>query len=255
MMIKSNDTEITEEQFNDIAERDGYVGWFGYPIYMQAVDSDLVVRFASLNRGTIVNSTEGSRPVGYTSSSFISHTNKRVWKPWQPHKELKKQYEEDAKTSDKPWELWEIRVTGQNSWYTCHNAPCWNLLAEYRRKEVKPKTYDGYTLDQLNKARDEELLFEFWDSAYTSRAFISILSEVLTYDATYAFKPANSICFTQHCRLHHSQPQFVIDGKKPDWLDGDARIVINGSSTVCLAKNVRFDNPNCKVERFQVVGL
>ena len=43
---------------------------------------------------------------------------------------------EDAKTTDKPWELWQVK-DNEGVWWECKNNPLWGGYTEYRRK---PKT-------------------------------------------------------------------------------------------------------------------
>lgn len=52
------------------------------------------------------------------------------------HAELMAQYAEDAKTTDKPWELWEGKNLF-NKWVPLPFTPVWETNREYRRK---PKT-------------------------------------------------------------------------------------------------------------------
>jgi len=128
-MIKLNDIEITAEQFNEIAEREGYVKEFEYPIYMESLlDVGLVVKFTRLRTGTVVVSTDESVNVGVESSFYREHTNPSYWKPWQPHEELKKQYEEDSKTTD------EGRWLGEYNGELFHGEPTQeNILDEVLR--------------------------------------------------------------------------------------------------------------------------
>jgi hypothetical protein len=66
--------------------------------------------------------------------------------PWQvlepveqstghPHADLMAQYAEDAKVTDKPWELWQYNDTG--IWDDLGCSPAWCTATQYRRK---PKT-------------------------------------------------------------------------------------------------------------------
>lgn len=54
------------------------------------------------------------------------------------HAELMLQYAQDAMTTDKPWELWEINTEPHSNWRTLTFAPSWLEGYEFRRK---PKTY------------------------------------------------------------------------------------------------------------------
>lgn len=54
------------------------------------------------------------------------------------HAELMAQYAEDAKTTDEPWELWQIKDKYKDDvWICCLRHPIWATHLEYRRK---PKT-------------------------------------------------------------------------------------------------------------------
>jgi hypothetical protein len=62
--------------------------------------------------------------------------------PWQveqstghPHADLMAQYAEDAKVTDKPWELWQHMSS--DIWYNLVSNPTWCTNTQYRRK---PKT-------------------------------------------------------------------------------------------------------------------
>jgi len=250
-MIKLNDIEITEEQFKELAEREGYVKEFEYPIYMESLlDIGLVVKFTRLRTGTVVVPTDESVNVGVESSFYREHTNPSYWKPWQPHEELKKQYAEDSKTTDEPWLLWEVQG---DDWYQCIDKPGWKVERQYRRKETKPKTYSGYTIEQLNQAMDEGLLFEF--SKYDAFSDSEYGSKLLGFDAKDTLSFENFERKWLYCRIHRSQPQFVIDGKKPDWLDDDTIIFAKykNKDTRYMDKARRFNFDG--LDRFQVVMI
>lgn len=53
------------------------------------------------------------------------------------HADLMALYAEDAKTTDKPWELWQVKDK-DGVWWECKNNPLWGGDTEYRRK---PKTH------------------------------------------------------------------------------------------------------------------
>lgn len=53
------------------------------------------------------------------------------------HAELMAQYAEDAKTTTKPWEMWQVKGE-DNTWWVCIDHPMWGRDTKYRRK---PKTY------------------------------------------------------------------------------------------------------------------
>lgn len=52
------------------------------------------------------------------------------------HAELMAQYAEDAKTTDRPWELWQVKCAA-GIWHRCQQHPKWECNTGYRRK---PKT-------------------------------------------------------------------------------------------------------------------
>ena len=51
------------------------------------------------------------------------------------HADLMKQYTEDAQTTDKPWELWEVFNGDNNEWINLREHPLWSTLVKYRRKQ------------------------------------------------------------------------------------------------------------------------
>jgi hypothetical protein len=46
-------------------------------------------------------------------------------------------YAQDAMTTDKPWELWEVRHTNSQCWDVLVKHPIWDLYSDYRRKPLK----------------------------------------------------------------------------------------------------------------------
>lgn len=57
----------------------------------------------------------------------------------------KKQYEEDCKTHERPWELWEYKEFGKGGWEDLQCKPKWIHLSLYRRKPTTfmPECYSG----------------------------------------------------------------------------------------------------------------
>ena len=54
------------------------------------------------------------------------------------HAALMLQYAQDAQTTDKPWELWEMsQLHLCRNWIDCEHNPNWADNIEYRRKPVK----------------------------------------------------------------------------------------------------------------------
>ena len=93
------------------------------------------------------NTEDGGRITAYlmyrTLNTICNMTAKEflalVYEPEQVshvHAELMAQYAEDAKTTDKPWELWQAKGDDCD-WWDCNANPRWANATEYRRK---PKT-------------------------------------------------------------------------------------------------------------------
>lgn len=49
------------------------------------------------------------------------------------HAHLMALYAEDAKTTDKPWDLWQIKA-GSSDWISCKFSPAWDPRCQFRRK-------------------------------------------------------------------------------------------------------------------------
>lgn len=63
------------------------------------------------------------------------------------HADLMAQYAEDAKTTDKPWELWEFKDSDGN-WWNCNHVILWCLTLKYRRK-TKTHIVNGVEIPDL----------------------------------------------------------------------------------------------------------
>lgn len=74
------------------------------------------------------------------------------------HAELMAQYAEDAKTTDEPWEFWQVR-TKNGIWFPLFINPTWDKFQQYRRK---PKTHIVHGV-QIPDLRVE---LEFGDNYY-----------------------------------------------------------------------------------------
>jgi hypothetical protein len=59
--------------------------------------------------------------------------------------EEKKQYAEDCKNYERPWELWEYRIIGRDAYTDAGNHPYWLSGYHYRRKQptFMPEYYSG----------------------------------------------------------------------------------------------------------------
>lgn len=57
----------------------------------------------------------------------------------------KKQYEEDSKNYERPWELWEYKTIGLNAYTDAYHHPQWKFGYHYRRKQTTfmPEYYSG----------------------------------------------------------------------------------------------------------------
>lgn len=57
----------------------------------------------------------------------------------------KKQYEEDSKNYERPWELWEYKIIGRDAYTDADNHPHWLPGYHYRRKQTifMPEYYSG----------------------------------------------------------------------------------------------------------------
>lgn len=57
----------------------------------------------------------------------------------------KKQYEEDSKNYERPWELWEYKIIGRDAYTDADNHPHWLHGYHYRRKQTTfvPECYSG----------------------------------------------------------------------------------------------------------------
>lgn len=57
----------------------------------------------------------------------------------------KKQYEEDSKNYERPWELWEYKIIGRDAYTDAAHHPHWLSGYHYRRKQTTfmPEYYSG----------------------------------------------------------------------------------------------------------------
>jgi len=57
----------------------------------------------------------------------------------------KKQYEEDSKKYERPWELWEYKIIGRDAYTDADHHPHWLSGYHYRRKQTTfvPECYSG----------------------------------------------------------------------------------------------------------------
>lgn len=69
------------------------------------------------------------------------------------HAESMALYAEDAKTTDKPWELWQVK-DNEGIWWECKNNPLWGGYTEYRRKP-KTKLIHGVEVPDISFAPND----------------------------------------------------------------------------------------------------
>lgn len=94
------------------------------------------------------------------------------------HAHLMAQYAEDAKTSRKPWELWQHR-TGSSEWTNCTSHTGWDAISEYRRKP-KTKLIHGIEIPDISFIPKENENYycpaidlpELYDADYYERGFL-----------------------------------------------------------------------------------
>jgi len=129
------------------------------------------------------------------------------------HKELKRQYEEDCKNHDRPWELWEILHDGIG-WRTCTNPPSWSLLAEYRRKEGKKEDLKIEYFSGLNWREAEKLIgkvVEFSDEGTVwSRA--KKLRHVASKEVRKFYNCDEAWVYIRTCHETYKHPTITIGG-------------------------------------------
>ena len=72
----------------------------------------------------------------------VTQVNKRRIKMF---KEERKQYAEDCKTNERPWDLWEYKAIACDTWKPLTSKPIWHADCIYRRKQTTfvPEYYSG----------------------------------------------------------------------------------------------------------------
>ena len=128
---KQNWVEITKEQIKSIP--------VGSPIRINGTETILSYHYKApsdygFDTKHVVQDLKNN-----TFGSFDWNKNIKVevlMNQGHPHAELMAQYAEDAKTTDKPWELWQL-FTKIGTWVGVDKNPDWCADIQYRRK---PKT-------------------------------------------------------------------------------------------------------------------
>jgi hypothetical protein len=103
------------------------------------------------------------------------------------NEELKKQYEEDCKNYERPWELWEFRNISYDGWLPCDKKITWSSNLEYRRKDppFQPKYFSGLNWQDAKKLVGRPIEFsndpgyEGWETG---------ILESLDYNQGHRFK-------------------------------------------------------------------
>lgn len=106
------------------------------------------------------------------------------------HAESMALYAEDAKTTDKPWELWQVKDK-DGVWWPCTHHPIWGAATEYRRKP-KTHTVNGVEVPDLRfEPKNGE---EYW--------FPDASTEKLVYGTVYGYEStidthrvSNNLCY------------------------------------------------------------
>lgn len=106
------------------------------------------------------------------------------------HADLMALYAEDAKTSDKPWELWQL-FTKIGTWVGLDKNPDWCEDIQYRRKP-KTHTVNGVEVPDLRFVPEEGEEYWFPDAGNEK------LVHGTTYwatDASYKHRVSNNLCY------------------------------------------------------------
>lgn len=106
------------------------------------------------------------------------------------HSESMALYAEDAKTTDKPWELWQT-TTADHPWSDLQRNPEWNPLSLYRRK---PKTHIVHGVEVPDLRIKPQIGEEYW--------FPDASTEKLVYGTVYGYEStidthrvSNNLCY------------------------------------------------------------
>lgn len=151
--------------------------------------------------------TEG---INMTAEEFLE----LVYEPehqGHPHAELMAQYAEDAKTTDKPWELWQLKVLGSN-WRSLTCNPSFATHLEYRRK---PKTHTVHGV-------------EVPDISFTpsnGEFYYLVTPSNPNFYITYRFNSGSD--YGQHCTKHKLCYPCTEEGKQAAIMHSKAMLGIN----------------------------
>lgn len=56
-----------------------------YPLIMEGLASGVVVKFTALEEGTVIKQGKSCWEIGHHSTTWTSHTNETMWKPYNPN--------------------------------------------------------------------------------------------------------------------------------------------------------------------------
>lgn len=134
----------------------------------------------------------------YSSSTYGFNMSAKefldlVYEPKQQghvHAELMVQYAEDAKTTDKPWELWEVRL-GSSDWADCTVNLLWVTNCEYRRKS-KTHIVNGIEIPDLRITPDFDQ--HYW---YPDPSEVELVLRILRrkWSSSDNHRIANNLCY------------------------------------------------------------
>lgn len=105
------------------------------------------------------------------------------------HADLMALYAEDAKTTDKPWELWEFKDVDGVWWRNPHH-PIWGTGTEYRRK---PKTHivHGVEVPDLRFVPNEDE--EYW---FPHPSFVNLCAAATCGTCkSHYHRVSNNLCY------------------------------------------------------------
>lgn len=132
----------------------------------------------------------------YRKDTNPTHTPQQVLemagmaKQGHVHAELMALYAEDAKTTDKPWELWEL-FTKLGTWVGVDKNPDWCEDIQYRRK---PKTHIVNGVEVPDLRIEPKIGEEYW--------FPDASTEKLVYGTVYGYEStidthrvSNNLCY------------------------------------------------------------
>lgn len=106
------------------------------------------------------------------------------------HAESMALYAEDAKTTDKPWELWQVKDK-DGVWWECSHHPIWGGDTEYRRK---PKTHTVNGVEVPDLRIKPQIGEEYWFPDASTEKLVH--GTVYGYESTIdTHRVSNNLCY------------------------------------------------------------